>query len=116
MVAVNTIDGIKYGFRLLGYLIAVFLIGGLIAGFGAAMAEDSPAVGGIIAIIGAVIIYAGFLGTMYKVIADGVQAGNVAAQRGHSPPAATQGGGQPPAGRGAQAGGNQSVGGEQSRQ
>ncbi|MFB6189936.1 MAG: hypothetical protein ABEI57_08630 [Halapricum sp.] len=98
MVAVNTVDGIKYGFRLLGYLIAVFLIGGAIAGVGGAMVEDSPAVGGLIAIVGIVVIYAGFLGTMYKVIADGVEAGNIAAEQGGAPPAGNAPTGAPQAG------------------
>ena len=114
MVAVNTIDGIKYGFRLLGYLIAVFLIGGFIAGIGAAMVEDSPFIGGIIAIFGVVIVYAGFLGTMYKVIADGVEAGNRAANGAPAPRSGGRGG-QPPAGHGAQAGGHRSAGGGQSQ-
>jgi hypothetical protein len=75
MATVSTIDGIKYGFRLLGYGIAVFVIAAIVIGIGLLIGDSSAIVGGIISLIGALILYAGILGTLYKVIADGVSAG-----------------------------------------
>jgi len=75
MATVSTIDGIKYGFRLLGYGIAVFVIAAVVIAIGGVIADSSAIVGGIIALIGFLILYAGILGTLYKVIADGVSAG-----------------------------------------
>jgi hypothetical protein len=79
MVAVNTVDGIKYGFRILGYLLAVFLAGGLLVLIGAAFGNDNILLTGIFWIVGITVIYAGALGLLYKVIGDGVEVGNRAA-------------------------------------
>jgi len=75
MATVSTIDGIKYGFRLLGYGIAVFIIALVVIAIGGAIGQSSEIVGGIIVLIGVLILYAGVLGTLYKVIADGVSVG-----------------------------------------
>lgn len=80
MVAVDTIDALKYGFRLLGYMLAVFIAGGLLAGIGAGfsggpMDSGNPILAILFMIAGIAIIYAGGLGIFYKVIADGVEVG-----------------------------------------
>ena len=89
MSAVNPVDAIKYGFELMAYLIAINLIGGVVAtiGYGimfggVMMGGDSiaiAAIGGlfgfVIFILGYAAIIAGYLGIGYKVIADGVQKG-----------------------------------------
>jgi hypothetical protein len=75
MATVNTIDGIKYGFRVLGYGVAVFFLALIVMAVGGFVARSSPIVGGILAVIGFLILLAGIFGTLYKVIADGVSAG-----------------------------------------
>lgn len=129
MVAVNTIDGIKYGFRLMGYLLAVFLIGAIVAAVGVVIGENSPVLGGIITLIGLAVFYAGGLGMLFKVIADGVEVGNRAAKgdttaRGGSgffdsfgggSAAGQTGQGQPPA-AGQRGGGQQAASGGQGQQ
>jgi len=88
MVAVNVIDGVKYGFRLLGYLLVVLVVGGLLLAVGGNFVSGPLGRGGnpILALIfilaGVGVIYAGGLGLMYKVIADGVEVGTLSAQRG----------------------------------
>jgi hypothetical protein len=86
MATVGISKAIKYGFVLLGYFVAVFLIGGFITfiGYLISMAGGNAdgiggillvLVGGLMLLIGTLMIYAGFLGTGYKVIADGVKRG-----------------------------------------
>ena len=81
MANVNPVDGIVYGFRLLGYLVAVFIIGGLLALIGN---ELDNILGLLIAFIGALTIFAGFAGIQYKIIADGVEQG-VRSSQGNAP-------------------------------
>ncbi len=91
---VSTTGGIKYGFKLLGYFLAVGIVGGIIAAIGGGIAAASAGtgpyadpniggtlVGGLISLFGVAVIYAGLLGTTYKVIADAVYLGNVTAKR-----------------------------------
>lgn len=79
MPAVNALDGIKYGFRLLGYFalvaIAAFVI--VLVGMLGGMGSDGgmSLFGALFALIGVLVFYAGSLGVMYKVIADGVKVG-----------------------------------------
>jgi len=100
MVAVNTTDAIKYGFRLLGYLLAVFVAGGVLIMVGAGFmptgfSGGNPILGLLFWIAGIVVIYAGSLGMLYKVIADGVEIGNRAAdQPAGQPQGGYQQGGQ----------------------
>lgn len=102
MVAVSTVDGIKYGFRLLGYLLAVVVAGGLLLAIGV---EFSPGPYGrgnavlafVFMLAGMAIIYAGGLGMLYKVIADGVAVGNRAADGGGTVGGLPPGAGGPPA-------------------
>jgi hypothetical protein len=83
MTAVGVLSGIKYGFVLLGYFIAVFLVGGVILGIGVAIASGGTtggdtallAVGAVLSVIGGLIVYAGVFGVLYKIIADGVKRG-----------------------------------------
>ena len=76
MSNVSAIDGVKYGFRLMGYLIAVYIGAAIIIAIGFAIAEDGSAgLGGIIILLGGLTLFAGLLGMGYKVIADGVEKG-----------------------------------------
>jgi hypothetical protein len=87
MTAVNMVDGIRYGFQIIGYVIGVAILGGIVvaigsgilgAGTGGLRSDGNPImilIGGGIWILGASIIYAGFIGSMYKMIADGVEKG-----------------------------------------
>jgi hypothetical protein len=83
MAAVSVIDGVKYGFVLLGYFIAVFLTGGVILGIGAAVSAGGTngndaafvVVGGLLALVGGLVVLAGLFGVLYKIIADGVGRG-----------------------------------------
>lgn len=85
MVNINAIEGIKYGFRLMGYVVLVYIIGLLLMVFGTGMLESgSEIIGGLLSLIGIVSIFAGFLGMGYKVIADGVEKGINAANSGMS--------------------------------
>lgn len=80
---VNTVEGIKYGFGLLVYLLGVGLAGGIIAIIGAIIAQGggivATLIGGLILLAGVLVIYAGGLGIAYKVVADGVKVGVEAA-------------------------------------
>jgi len=87
MVAVNVVDGVKYGFRLLGYLLAVTIVGFVLIAIGGAFApgpfdSGNPILALIFVLAGVAIIYAGGLGLLYKVIADGVEMGMLSAGRG----------------------------------
>ena len=83
MTAVNVVDGVKYGFVLLGYFIAVFIAGGVLFGIGLAVSAGGTEgnsvgfvlVGGLLALIGGLVINAGLFGVLYKIVADGVQRG-----------------------------------------
>jgi hypothetical protein len=109
MVAVNTKDAIMYGFRLLGYLLAVFVLGGILIGIGAAFtpgpfSRGNPILSVIFVLAGIAVMYAGGLGLLYKVVGDGVEVGNRAAEGGTQSrpmqkPAGQRQGGQPPGGQ-----------------
>ena len=78
----NVVDGVKYGFVLLGYFIAVFVLGGAIFGIGLAVSAGGTegnsvgfVVGGLLALVGGLVINAGLFGVLYKIVADGVQRG-----------------------------------------
>ncbi|PSP73311.1 hypothetical protein BRC86_09585 [Halobacteriales archaeon QS_3_64_16] len=83
MAAVNVVDGVKYGFVLLGYFIAVFVVGGVLFGIGLAVSAGGTEgnsigfvlVGGLLALIGGLVINAGLFGVLYKIVADGVKRG-----------------------------------------
>jgi len=81
MANVNPVDGIVYGFRLLGYLLVVFLAGGLITFIGA---DSGDTAGAFITFLGSLIILAGFLGIQFKLISDGVERG-IRASQGTAP-------------------------------
>jgi hypothetical protein len=103
MVAVNTFDGIAYGFRVMGYLFFVIIIAVGVGWVGAELVgsgqdglnADSDQVGpvgdvgnfvdvaqvlvgAVLGLVGALIAWAGLIGTTYKVIADAVERGNEA--------------------------------------
>lgn len=82
MANVNPIDGVKYGFRVIGYAIGIFIAAGVIstAGFGL-LDGGSPVIGGIIVFLGFLTFFAGFMRVQYKLIADGVKKGMRAAQQ-----------------------------------
>lgn len=80
MSRVSTGEGIKYGFSLLGYLVGVSFVAFVVMAIGAGMAGGSVEngefggafLGGLVVLVGVLIFYAGFIGTVYKVIVDGV--------------------------------------------
>lgn len=93
MSAVNARDGIKYGFLLIGYVLGVAIIGAIVMAIGMGIFESgsgglyessSPGVmlvGGGVALVGAVAMYAGLFGASYKIVADGVKRGIESADR-----------------------------------
>jgi hypothetical protein len=78
MANVDPVQGVKYGFQLMGYVSAVIFGGVLIIYIGV---ESEGELGLLIALLGALTINAGLVGILYKVIADGVEKGNLAAER-----------------------------------
>jgi len=83
MANVSTVEGIGYGFRIMLYAIAVFVIA-VVFFVGSAFFLDMNegvfrAIGALLGFLGALIAYAGALGLLYKVIADGVERGVSAA-------------------------------------
>lgn len=86
MTAVKITDAIKFGFVVIGYLIAIFIVGGIVLAIGAGIAGVGGGVGGIIggiisligliiAIVGGIILYGALFGASYKIVADGVERG-----------------------------------------
>lgn len=79
---VSTVDAIKYGFSLMGYILAVGIATVIIVFIGVAMAGagadptnpngGGSLVGALIMFLGILVFYAGVLGLGYKVIVDGV--------------------------------------------
>ena len=77
MARVSPAQGIRYGIGLLGYTLIVSIFGFLIFVIGIALMTRNAYIFGIILfLIGGVVTYAGFAGTLYKVIADAVAKGN----------------------------------------
>ncbi|MFT4880659.1 MAG: ABC-type Na+ efflux pump permease subunit, partial [Salinirussus sp.] len=109
MVAVSVLGGIKYGFRLIGYALGVLIVGIVIAvigflllntgggRFGAGPGAGQLLLSAGVVLLGILIIFAGVLGSLYKVVADGVERGNRAAEdvsaatTPQQPPQGTQG-------------------------
>jgi len=96
MISVDTFEGIGYGFRVIAYLFLVFLLVGVSIWFGSTLVPDQirsePQVNGmeilidltlgfvgvVLVFLGAAILWAGLIGTSYKVIVDAVKRGNEA--------------------------------------
>ena len=89
MGEVTPLEGIKYGFRIMAYLLVVFVAGTVVMflGFGllgAAMPSglgEEPNLalglfGFVLAALGGLTFYAGIIGSLYKVIVDGVSRAN----------------------------------------
>jgi hypothetical protein len=77
MARVSPAEGIRYGIGLLGYTLAVTIFGLLIFVVGIALIyRQSIVLGAILFLAGGVATYAGFAGTLYKVISDAVAKGN----------------------------------------
>jgi len=86
MTAVRISDAIKFGFVIIAYLIAFFVLGVIILAIGSAIIGAGGGIGGIIggivlligaiiAIIGALVLYGALFGASYKIVADGVEQG-----------------------------------------
>lgn len=82
-------EGIAYGYRMMGYYIAVVVLGQLGLGVGVGLIGSgldvgyradpnwvTVAVGVVIAVAGALTVLAGFFGAIYKLIVDGVARGH----------------------------------------
>jgi hypothetical protein len=80
MANVSPIDGIKYGFNLLAYFVAVLGAGAVVSLIGWALRDTSSILGGLILLVGLLILFAGQAGVLYKVIADGVETGMLSAE------------------------------------
>jgi hypothetical protein len=86
MSAVSTLDGIKYGFRLMIYVSAIFLISVVVLSAGAASIAASLSgvgsdpellfIGSVLLIGGLFVLYVGVIASLYKVIADAVTQAN----------------------------------------
>jgi hypothetical protein len=85
MSEISPMEGIKYGFEIMVYLLGVFLAGGLVlligAGMmGAGMPSDGFGdpnyglifIGFLLTMVGVLTFYAGIIGSLYKLIVDGV--------------------------------------------
>jgi hypothetical protein len=88
MDTVSVTEGIAYGFRIMIYYIAVVLVGQAVAAVGGGMLAAATETGFrqgpnwglalfglLVALLGAVIVFAGIFGAVYKLIADGVAKG-----------------------------------------
>lgn len=79
MSEVSSVEGIRYGLGMIAYITAISIFGGLFFIIGIVLvSERELAIGSISTLIGFVVLYAGFVGTTYKIIADGVARGNQA--------------------------------------
>jgi len=76
MTNVNPVDGVEYGLRLIGHLMAVFVVGGIVAGLGVSAGDE---IGALLALVGFLIVFGGILGIQFKIIADAVERGIKAA-------------------------------------
>lgn len=86
MTAVDIREGVRYGFVLLGYFLVIFVVGGVLVEVGAELLLNFEnllaAVAGTVAILlGLLVLSAGLSGIAYKIIADGVEAGILSAER-----------------------------------
>lgn len=98
MANVSPVDGIKYGFNLLAYFVAVLGAGAVVSLIGFVLLDGSTILGGVILLAGGLILFAGQAGVLYKVIADGVETGIVSAglQSPNQPDTQTQQSSEPP--------------------
>jgi hypothetical protein len=88
MQAVGVGESIRYGFKLMAYFALIILISGIITIFGSGMILSAQQglyggtdtgqllIGLLISLGGVAVLYAGLMGSIYKVIADAVQRGN----------------------------------------
>ncbi|MFO7794372.1 MAG: hypothetical protein R6V35_05365 [Candidatus Nanohaloarchaea archaeon] len=79
MKAVGALGTIKYGFSIILTVLLIILFGVMPAAVGVQMVLEEAQEGVILVALGALVIYAGSLGLLYKVIADAVATGNKAA-------------------------------------
>ena len=88
MDTVSVTEGITYGFRIMIYYVAVVIVGQVIAAVGGGMVAAATETGFrqepnfglalfglLVGLLGAVVVFAGVFGAIYKVIADGVAKG-----------------------------------------
>ena len=88
MVNVHPAEGIRYGIELIVYLISIFIVGFLLITIGGVLSAVSVDSGGVLTGIfgvlfvfgGSVVVLAGSAGMLYKIIADGVEKGVLAAE------------------------------------
>lgn len=78
-MTVSPREGIRYGFRLFGWIAVVGFLGGIVSTVGFVIAGGGTGgigmiVGLILFAIGLLIVLAGYSGLLFKIIADGVAA------------------------------------------
>jgi hypothetical protein len=86
MATINIVEGVRYGLDLIVYIFVI----GLAAGFGLLIGVGIGSVdnivftltGSLLALASFLAFYAGMMGILYKVIADGVTVGIEAANHG----------------------------------
>ena len=92
MPTVSAFEGIVYGYKIMGYYIAVIIVGNIIAGIGGGAMASGFDVGlradpnwglvffGLLLLFAGILtILAGLFGAAYKLIADGVAKGQMMA-------------------------------------
>lgn len=88
MATLRTLDGLRYGFKLLGLFLVVLVVTGLLVGVGGLLAsagidtanpaQSDPlpaAAGGFVALLGVLWLYGASLGLLHKFVADSVATG-----------------------------------------
>lgn len=78
MANVNPIEGIVYGFRLLAYFLVIGVVGAVVAGIGFLSGNEFLII--LFGLLGYIFIMGGLLGAQYKLIADAVEKGLLAAK------------------------------------
>lgn len=102
MSAIGVGGVIRYGFEMLLYHLLIYTIGGVIIGLGllivtngadqmAASDPGSVLAGGLFGFFGGMVILAGELGIVYKIIADSVMAGMESSRGGSTNPRSSGG-------------------------
>lgn len=77
---ISGFDALAYGGKLFGWLLLVGTVGSIVSGFGFVLAAggadlERTLVGGYLFLTGGLLVAAGTLGLLYKVVVDALEAG-----------------------------------------